>query len=544
MTAAPPLLEIDDLTIALPVVGKTVVNAMTLAVHPGELVGIVGESGSGKTLAARAIMGFIPSAAKRVAGSIRFDGVETTALDEAALRRLRGARIGMIFQEPMTSLNPSMPLGQQLAEGLMLHRAFDAAQRRALILDMLRRVGLADPEGALTAYPHHFSGGMRQRIMLASVMLLKPALLIADEPTTALDAVVQREVLEVMVELTQANRTAVLMISHDLGMVARYCQRIVVMRRGDVVEQGRTEDILRNPAHPYTRSLLEALPVRRAARPPVAAAPVIDVRGLTVRYPGRRRLIGKSPDKSALAGIDLAIRPGEIVAVVGGSGSGKTTLGRCLAGLIPPTAGEMRYRGAAITPRMAAYRDYRLNCQMIFQDPHTSLNPRLTIGQLVGEPLRHVRPLAKADWTARVIETLADVGLDASFLHRYPHELSGGQRQRVAIARAVIRRPDFIIADEPVSALDVTVRGQILELFEELQRSLKFSCLFISHDLGVVEQIADRVIVMQNGRIVEEGDRDTVFDRPQHAYTRQLLGASPCLRRAGDGSIQLYWRSV
>ncbi|MGO4737004.1 ABC transporter ATP-binding protein [Bosea sp. 2KB_26] len=545
MASSETLLRVDDLTLEIGSTGKRVVNGVTFSVSPGEIVGIVGESGSGKTLAARALMGFIPPAVRRVAGSIRFEGQEVTTMEPKQLRAMRGSRVGMVFQEPMTSLNPSMLIGRQLDEGLALHRKLSAGERKELILDMLRRVGIRDPEGALTSYPHQFSGGMRQRIMLASVMLLKPALLIADEPTTALDAVVQRDVLELMVDLTKANNTAVLMISHDLGMIARYSDRAIVMCQGDVVEQGRTEELLARPKHPYTRKLLAAMPHRGPARAlPEAGTPIVSVRDLVIDYGGRQGFFRKEAPKRALHGISLDVAPGQVVAVVGGSGSGKTTLGHAIAGLIKPTSGEIRFEGKPIDKSETAYWDYRLNCQMVFQDPYSSLDPRMTIGDLVAEPLRLVPGMTAAQKAARLQEVLAEVGLADGFASRYPHELSGGQRQRIAIARAVVRRPKFVIADEPVSALDVTVRAQVLELFAELQRKHGFSCLFISHDLGVVEQVADRVVVMNEGRIVEEGTRDAIFDRPEHAYTRKLLSAVPGLETAPDGGVRLFWRLV
>ncbi|MGO4675440.1 ABC transporter ATP-binding protein [Bosea sp. 2YAB26] len=545
MASSETLLRVDDLTLEIGSTGKRVVNGVSFSVSPGEIVGIVGESGSGKTLAARALMGFIPPAVRRVAGSIKFEGQEVTTMEPKQLRAMRGSRVGMVFQEPMTSLNPSMLIGRQLDEGLALHRKLSTSERKELILDMLRRVGIRDPEGALTSYPHQFSGGMRQRIMLASVMLLKPALLIADEPTTALDAVVQRDVLELMVDLTKANNTAVLMISHDLGMIARYSDRAIVMCQGDVVEQGRTEELLARPKHPYTRKLLAAMPHRGPARAlPEAGTPIVSVRDLVIDYGGRQGFFRKEAPKRALHGISLDVAPGQVVAVVGGSGSGKTTLGHAIAGLIKPTSGEIRFEGKPIDKSETAYWDYRLNCQMVFQDPYSSLDPRMTIGDLVAEPLRLVPGMTAALKAARLQEVLAEVGLADGFASRYPHELSGGQRQRIAIARAVVRRPKFVIADEPVSALDVTVRAQVLELFAELQRKHGFSCLFISHDLGVVEQVADRVVVMNEGRIVEDGTRDEIFDRPQHAYTRKLLSAVPGLETAPDGGVRLFWRLV
>ncbi|MGH6808079.1 MAG: ABC transporter ATP-binding protein [Ensifer adhaerens] len=534
------LLSVRDLSLAVAHSGNPVVRNVSFDVGAGEIVGIVGESGSGKTLATRAIIGLIPPAVRHVGGTIRYRGRDVLSLKDRDIRKLRGGEIGVVFQEPMTSLNPSMTIGRQLEEGLILHTKKSADERRAAILDMLKRVGLREPERALAAYPHEFSGGMRQRIMLASVMLLKPALLIADEPTTALDAVVQRDVMELMVELTKAEGTAVLLISHDLPMVARYTNRFVVMEKGVIVEQGTTEGILSAPEHPYTRKLLSSLPFRAAPRKlDMSRAPMVSARNIVVEYPGRKGLFRKQAPKRALHGVSVDIHVGEVVALVGGSGSGKTTLGRTIAGLVQQTEGEILFQGRE---RSADWRDYRLNCQMVFQDPYSSLDPRMTIQALVEEALRLVPDLDGGAKRKRALETLDEVGLGGDFSSRYPHELSGGQRQRVAIARAIARRPKFLIADEPVSALDVTVRAQVLELFSDLQKRYGFSCLFISHDLGVVEQVADRVIVMQDGRIVEQGDRDRIFDQPQDAYTRKLLSAIPALDLNQTGGVTLKWR--
>lgn len=538
-----PLLSVTDLTITVGQGGREIVKRVSFDVAPGERVGIVGESGSGKTQAARSVIGLTPMPLVRAGGAILFEGVDIAKADAATLRTLRGARIGMVFQEPMTSLNPSMSIGRQLDEGLALHRRdLDNNARTQRILDMLARVGIRDPKSAMQAWPHEFSGGMRQRMMLASVMLLEPALLIADEPTTALDAVVQRDVLELMATLAREQNTAVLMISHDLPMVACYTERIVVMEKGEVVESGDTQSILAMPRHPYTRKLLEAMPRRMPARPPVAETPLVDVRNVVVDYAGRQRLFSRATGMRALKGIDLQVRPREVVAVVGGSGSGKTTLGRVIAGLLKASSGEVRFRGQSIERGSPGWRDYRMNCQMVFQDPYSSLDPRMTIGQLVVEGLRFMPALSARAKQARLDEVLTEVGLGSEYASRYPHELSGGQRQRVAIARAVVRRPAFVIADEPVSALDVTVRAQVLALFAALQEKHGFSCLFISHDLSVVEQVADRVIVMKEGEIVEQGPRDGIFDQPAHAYTRRLLQAIPALAPNGSGGVSLRWR--
>jgi peptide/nickel transport system ATP-binding protein len=535
------LLQIDGLVIEVASSGVPVVRDVNLSVGRGEIVSIVGESGSGKTLVARSLLNLEPAGIRRTAGSIIFEGQRLDKFGPAAKRMVRGSKIGMVFQEPLTSLNPSMTIGAQLQEGMILHGASDARARMKSIVEMLARIGLRDPERMMRSYPHEFSGGMRQRIMLASVMLPKPKLLIADEPTTALDAIAQRDVLELMVALSRESDTAILMISHDLPMVARYSDRIAVMEKGRIVETGQTSDILAHPQHVYTRKLLGAVPRRSPARAvPHAIVPIVSVTNLSVHYRERRRLFQSAKSKRALVDVSLKVMPGEVVAVVGGSGSGKTTLGRVIAGLIKPTDGQVRFKGRSISDRKN-HRDYRLNCQMVFQDPYSSLDPRMTVGQAVREPLRSTSLDYKMK-TAKVIEILSEVGLGSEFLDRYPHQLSGGQRQRVAIARALICQPSFVIADEPVSALDVTVRAQILELFVSLQRRHGFSCLFISHDLGVVEQIADRVLVMHEGEIVEQGARDQIFDAPKSSYTRRLLSAVPVLLPGEESGVRLVWR--
>ncbi|MBN8954336.1 MULTISPECIES: ABC transporter ATP-binding protein [unclassified Rhizobium] len=539
-TTGDTLLSVRGLSLEVARSGHRVVKDVSFDIAAGEIFGIVGESGSGKTLATRALISLLPQAIGVVGGSVIYKGRDVLAMKNGELRNLRGAEIGVVFQEPMTSLNPSMTVGRQLEEGLVLHTRLSPDERRIRILDMLKRVGIRDPEGALTSYPHEFSGGMRQRIMLASVMLLKPALLIADEPTTALDAVIQRDVMELMVELTRAEGTAVLLISHDLPMVARYTNRIVVMEKGAVVEQERTEDLLDAPKHAYTRKLLSSLPFRSETRDIDASqTPMVSARNVVVDYAGRKSLLKTGKPKRALHGVSVDIHEGEVVALVGGSGSGKTTLGRTIAGLVKESDGEILFQGRS---RDKDWRDYRLNCQMVFQDPYSSLDPRMTILALVEEALRLVPDLDSSAKRKRALETLEEVGLGGDYANRYPHELSGGQRQRVAIARAIARRPRFLIADEPVSALDVTVRAQVLDLFSNLQKRYGFSCLFISHDLGVVEQVADRVVVMQDGRIIEEGDRDAIFDHPKEAYTRRLLSAIPALDQNDKGGVTLKWR--
>ena len=527
MTNTPtvPLLAIDSLTLRSPS-GTAILDNVSFSVGPGEVLALVGESGSGKTMAARAVLRLLPTGVRNAGGSIRFEGRDIAALSDDGMRRLRGSTIGMVFQEPMVSLNPSMTIGAQLTEGLLLHERLSASDARARAIEMLTRVQIRDPEACMAAHPHQFSGGMRQRIMLASVMLLKPKLLIADEPTTALDSLSQREVMEIMADLTRTMGTAVLLVTHDLHLVQRYADSVVVLKRGQLIETGTASQVLRAPRQPYTRSLIDALPVRED-RPPVAEAPpLIEARDLRVAYPGRSGWLGRSSTKQAVDGMSLAIRPGEVVAVVGGSGSGKTTFGRALIGLLPISGGEIVYRGRPLRGVDATgRRDYRLDCQMVFQDPYSSLDPRQRVGAIVAEPLRHVPNLSKPEVLDRVARMLADVGLEA-FAERFPHALSGGQRQRVAIARALIRHPSLVIADEPVSALDVTIQKQVLALFQRLQAQQGFACLFISHNLAVVSAIADRIVVMNQGRIIEQGSVAEIFDRPRHEYTRALLDAA------------------
>ncbi|WP_353641839.1 ABC transporter ATP-binding protein [Mesorhizobium sp. WSM2239] len=542
------MLSIRDLSVSIGPSGQRIVDGLSFDLAAGDMLALVGESGSGKTMAARAILNLLPPPLVMTADSeVLLEGRDLTKLPTAALRQIRGGEIGMVFQEPMVSLNPSMTIGEQMAEGLRLHRSMGSDEIRERSLAMLRRIRISDPERSLAAYPHEFSGGMRQRIMLASVMLLEPKLLIADEPTTALDMLVQRDVLDLMVELTQEKGTAVLLISHDLGMVSHYVRDVLVMRDGRSVEQGRTEQVLRAPQQDYTRRLVDALPRRSAggARTKGTSEPLLHVEDVVIDYPGRTRLFGKTEGKRAVHGVDLTVGRGETLALVGASGSGKTTLGRAIVGLVQPSAGTIRFRGEQIEGgRSEAARRQRRDMQIVFQDPYSSLDPRQRVEDIVEEPLKLDRGMARKERKERVKEVCGDVGLSLDFLRRLPHQLSGGQRQRVAIARAIVRRPAFVVADEPVSALDMTVQKQILLLIRSLQERYGFACLFVSHDLGAVEQVADRVAVMENGRIVEVGHRDDIFDRPQHEYTRRLLDAAMLLDRRFAGAEPHKLRSV
>ena len=526
----PAFLSVQGLSVSAG--SQPLVQDLSFDIAPGECLGVIGESGSGKTLAARAILGLLPYGVHAQHGRILLDGEDLLSAPAPRLRALRGATIGMVFQEPLVSLNPAHRIGAQMAAGLRLHTRLTRQEIQTRCLAMLERIGIDDPRRCLNAYPHEFSGGMRQRIMLASVMLLNPRMLIADEPTTALDTLTQQEVLDLMQELAREHGTSILLITHNLGLVSRYAQRAVVMRQGRAVETGEVAHLLRAPSHDYTRTLIEALPRRAAAAVHRGAAdtPLIQVQDLHVSYPGARAgLFGRRPAQPAVRGVSFRIDAGQTVAVVGGSGSGKTSLGRAILQLTPSARGQVRFRGEPVNPAdRAGLQRFRHACQLVFQDPYSSLDPRHRVHDIVAEPLGLVAGLGQGAAAARVDQVLQEVGLQG-LGRRFPHELSGGQRQRVAIARAIVRRPAFVVADEPVSALDMTIQAQVLALFRTLQQQHGFACLFISHDLAAVEQVADRVIVMQHGRVVEDGTRDQVFDAPSHPYTRQLLQAAPRL---------------
>ena len=542
------LLDISDLTISFPAGDgrprAPVVDGVSLSLEPGERLGIVGESGSGKTMIGRAILGLLPPGGRVERGIIRFDGADLGTLPRRRMRQIRGQRIGMIFQEPMVSLNPALTIGRQMTEGLMLHDGLTRKQAEAQAAAMLERVRIAEPGAALARYPHSFSGGMRQRIMLASVLLLRPDLLIADEPTTALDAIIQKEVLDLMMDLVRDLDTALILVSHDLPLVAKYAERVIVMRKGVVMEAGPVDRIMAAPASAYTRALLEALPGKGGpANGAPTTAPLVEARDVSVAFAGSRTWPWSRPAVTrAVDDVTLAVHAGEIVGLVGESGSGKTTLGRAILDLVPVTDGTVLLNGA---PRAEAGRAAYREMGIIFQDPYSSLDPRMRVRDIVAEGLRHQPALSRAEKAARVREILDAVQMpETPFGDRYPHELSGGQRQRVCIARALVTHPRFVVADEPVSALDLTVQKEILGLLKALQARLGFAALFISHDIGVVEEIADRVAVMFHGRIVEAADKASFFAMPSHPYSRRLLGAVPELVAAPDGTRQVRDRSA
>ncbi len=540
-----PVLAVRGLCVSIRQHGlapRRVVDEVSFELKRGGVLALVGESGSGKTMIGRAILQLLPQVAHVDGGSIRFKGRELAGAGEKAMRAIRGRDIGMVFQEPMVSLNPALTIGYQMTEALRLHLRLGRDEAAQRCLKMLERVRIADPAGCFAAYPHQFSGGMRQRIMLASVLVMEPALLLADEPTTALDAIIQKEVMDIMLALTREMGTAVLLVSHDLGMVAHYADSVIVMRRGEALEAGPTDAILLAPRHDYTRALLEALPARSKAKAPAAAgARLVDVRALSIDFTKEAALFWKKPQVfRAVDAVDLSLHQGETVAVVGESGSGKTTIGRALVRLVREASGAIDFDGRDVT-RLEG-RDllaYRLQTQMVFQDPFSSLDPRMSLCDIVAEGLRNVPGLDAAARRARACEMLVEVGLPGDYAGRFPHELSGGQRQRVCIARAIVATPRLLVADEPVSALDVTIQKQILALLDRLQQKFGFTYLFISHDLGVVEQIADRVVVMYRGRILESGSRNAIYDDPRHPYTIRLLQATPRIQPGAAGGYRL-----
>ncbi|MFC6425030.1 dipeptide ABC transporter ATP-binding protein [Oerskovia paurometabola] len=518
------------------------VDGVDLEVAPGEVLAVVGESGSGKTVTAKTILGLLPETATargavvlaNKAGSSESDVV---ALSRSQLRAVRGTDVAMVFQEPSAALNPVFTVGWQIVEGLRAHRRVRRAEGRRQAIDVLRRVGIPDPETAVDKYPHQFSGGQKQRVVIAMALALDPGLIVADEPTTALDVTVQAEILDLLRRCRDEFGTAIVLITHNMGVVADLADRVAVMYQGKVVEQADVRSLFEDPQAEYTRSLLGAVPrvgggvVNAAARVEARAdgwaegAPVVVAEGLRIEYPGRFR----KPAFVAVDGVDLSIRPGEVLGLVGESGSGKTTIGRAIGGLTPVTGGSLSVLG--IEMRGARERDVRPvrpRIGFVFQDPASSFNPLLTIAECVAEPLVvHGRAGDARDARGRVDELLESVQLPRSYGDRYPHELSGGQRQRASLARALALDPELLVADEPTSALDVSVQARVLDLFAELQRELGFACLFISHDLAVVDLLADRIAVLYRGRLVEEGTSAEVLGAPHHTYTKQLLASLP-----------------
>jgi ABC-type glutathione transport system ATPase component len=521
------LLRIEDLAVALPPGADRphAIEDISFDLAPGEILCLVGESGSGKSVSAAAIMGLLPPTLPVRAGRILFAGEDLLRVPPSRLRALRGARISMIFQEPMTALNPLMRVGDQLAEAMRAHRCSPHDR----IIPLLESVHLPDPARLARAYPHRLSGGQRQRVMIAMALALEPAVLIADEPTTALDVTTQAQILRLIRELQRRRGTGVLFITHDFGVVAEIADRVAVMRQGRIVEQGPAQSVLAEPQHPYTQTLIAAALHEGPPRPPPAAAAPELLRLENVRKTYRRGggWLGGGAALRAVDDASLILRRGETLGLVGESGSGKSTLARSIVRLVRPERGEIRLDGTDLLPlSRAGWKPVRRRVQMVFQDPYASLNPRQRVGPAIAEgPIAHGTPRAEALARARALLSL--VRLDQGAAERFPHEFSGGQRQRIGIARALAMEPELLIADEPVSALDVSVQAQILALLEDLRLRLGLTMLLITHDLRVAARICDRVAVMQRGRIVEQGETARIFSAPAHDYTRALLESIP-----------------
>jgi len=526
-----PVLEIANLSVAIRGSGDRphAVRGISLSVGANEIVCVVGESGSGKSVTAQAVMGLLPKNAMAVeTGSIRLEGEELTTKSDADLRAIRGTRMAMVFQEPMTALNPVERVGDQIGEVLEVHTDLDPKERRKRVLDIMRAVHLPDPEQMIDAYPHQLSGGQRQRIMIAAALVLDPALLIADEPTTALDVTTQAQILKLVREMQARKKTGVLFITHDFGVVSEIAHRVVVMQLGRIVEQGATEEILRNPREDYTRMLLASVPsMTPPKRVPVSGPVVLQTEKLFKTY-GRRSLFQpRARIVNAVKDVSLEVRRGETLGIVGESGSGKSTVARCVARLVQPSSGAIRIDNSDIAGmNEAKFRPVRRRVQFVFQDPYRSLNPRRTVGEAIIEgPMNFGLPRAQALQRAR--DLMAVVHLSPEAIDRYPHQFSGGQRQRICIARALAMEPELLIGDEPVSALDVSVQAQVLKLLDEVRRRFNLAVLFITHDLRVAAQVCDRIAVMQRGVIVEQGTTSEVFAAPKHEYTRALFDAAP-----------------
>ncbi|MCO5163835.1 MAG: dipeptide ABC transporter ATP-binding protein [Mesorhizobium sp.] len=530
------LLEIEKLK--LDIGGTPILKGIDLAIEKGEVMGLVGESGSGKSMTALAIMRLMPHAAK-ASGRLTFDGIDILASSEEAMCRLRGDDIGMVFQEPMTALNPVKTIGEQVAEGIRWHTGANRTDAETRARQILDRVGLPEAEFPLTRYPHELSGGQRQRVVIAIACALKPKLLIADEPTTALDVVLQKQILELLKDLVDEQKMGLLLISHDLAVVADMADRVTIMRHGEVMEDGETARTLTEQVHPYTRQLAEAsmhVPDRpHTTAASSTAANLLEIKNVSRDYPGRRvSLFRKGEPFRAVNDVSFSLKPGQSVALVGRSGCGKSTLARMILALDHPTSGDIRFMGESLVGKdEAALKPFRRNMQVVFQDPYGSFNPRHKVERLVSEPLHLLDTKPSPQARREMVGTaLHEVGLKPSDMEKYPHEFSGGQRQRISIARAIITRPKLIVADEPVSALDVSIRAQVLDLFADLNQRLGVAYLFITHDLTVARAITDEVMVMHDGKMVEEGGTADILDNPKSEAAKALVDAAPDLHRA------------
>ena len=542
---AETLLRIANLGVTFDMAGGAVeaVKGASFAIDKGETVALVGESGSGKSVTALSILQLLPYPLARhpAGGSVRFKGRELIGASEEVLRDVRGDEISMIFQEPMTSLNPLHKVEKQINETLILHKGLAGEAARARTLELLDLVGIHEPEKRLAAYPHELSGGQRQRVMIAMALANEPDLLIADEPTTALDVTIQAQILKLLKELQQKLGMAMLLITHDLSIVRKMADRVSVMTRGEIVEQGDVEDIFEQPKHPYTQKLLAAEPSGEPLSAATDAPTVMEGADIKVHFPIKAGVLKRTVDYvRAVDGISVTVREGHTVGVVGESGSGKTTLGLALLRLLS-SSGDIRFKGARIQDlKSKALRPLRREMQVVFQDPYGSLSPRLSIGQIVEEGLKvHDLGRSAEEREAMIVAALEEVGLDPDSRHRYPHEFSGGQRQRVAIARAMVLKPRFVVLDEPTSALDMSVQAQIVDLLRALQEKHRLAYLFISHDLKVVRALADEVIVMKDGRVVEHGQAEQIFDAPADPYTQALMKAAFELEAVESGVVSM-----
>jgi microcin C transport system ATP-binding protein len=542
MTHPAPLIDVVDLSVDFRSGATTnhAVKQVSFHIARGETVALVGESGSGKTASALSVLRLLPyPAASHPTGQIHFDGKDLLALTEKDMRSIRGRRISIIFQEPMTSLNPLQTIEAQVGEVLKIHRGLDDVAVRVRVLELLAKVGIREPEKRLSAFPHEMSGGQRQRVMIAMALANEPDLLVADEPTTALDVTIQAQILELLQDLQREMGMAMLLITHDLGIVRRMASRVYVMKDGAVVEQGATADIFAKPQHAYTRHLINAEPKGVAPTTDLSAPVVLETDNVKVWFPIKKGFLRKTVDHvKAVDGVTLKLRAGETIGVVGESGSGKTTLGLAILRLIS-SQGPIAYVGNRIDAYdSAAMRPLRREMQVVFQDPYGSLSPRLSISQIIEEGLLIQHPNLDYDARrARVAAALSEVGLDPNMQDRYPHEFSGGQRQRIAIARAMVLEPKFVMLDEPTSALDMSVQAQIVDLLRDLQTKRKLAYLFISHDLKVVRALCNYVMVLRNGKVVEEGPAAQIFDTPREDYTKALLAAAFDLKVAHKAAL-------
>ncbi len=521
------LLEVNNLQVSFVTRMGTsrAVDDISFSVETGKITAIIGESGSGKSVACYSMLGLIPQPPGRVdGGTALFEGRDLLQMSESQLREIRGRDIAMIFQDPMTCLNPFMTVGKQLMEPLLYHKKVSKAEAKKRAIELLEEVGIRDPETTFDNFPHQFSGGMRQRVMIAMALINEPKLLIADEPTTALDVTIQAQILELIADLQTRRNVGVIFISHDLAVVADIADQIVVMQKGKIVEGGDSQHIFHNAEHPYTKKLLAAIPAGSKEDPVPHPEPLIHVKELCTWFPQGKH---KEPVK-AVNNVSFDINRGEILGLVGESGSGKSTIGRSILRLVPVTSGEVLFDGTDLTKLEGGdLKKMRRRMQMIFQDPFASLNPRMTVFDTLAEPLLLHGIENRKTVASGVLKLMDDVGLARNFVRKYPHEFSGGQRQRIAIGRALATRPEFIVADEPVSALDVTIQAQILDLMLDLGKEYGLTMLFVSHDLAVVRHLADRILVLYKGEVVEQGSGTELFETPKEDYTRRLLQAIP-----------------